>query len=83
MDGEAMVYHSQRVPIIIHSNNIEMKMAPENAERLFNVSARRHHPYYAKCHSGSFPENSGGQVPRGSLHQQIRSGRHIPIRQDQ
>lgn len=77
MDSKAMVYRSQNAPII-HSNNTEMKMAPENAE-----SASRHHPYYAKCHSGSFPENTGIQVPRGSLHQQIRRGRNISIRQDQ
>lgn len=34
MASEVMVYHSERVPIIIQSNNTEMKTAPENAERL-------------------------------------------------
>lgn len=43
-------------------------MTPENTERLSYISASRHHPYYANYHSGSFPENAGSQVPRGSLH---------------
>lgn len=31
------------------------------------LNTSRHSPYYAKCHSESFPENTSSQVPRGSL----------------
>lgn len=52
--------------IAIHSNNTGINIAPKHMSSY--ISASRRSPYYAKCHSRSFPENVGSQVPRDGLY---------------
>lgn len=43
-------------------------MASKQERSVFRPQYQQAQPYYAKCHSGSFPENTSSQVPRGRLH---------------
>lgn len=47
----------------------ELKWPQNTKEEPSHLNTSRHSPYYAKCYSGFFPENTGSsQVPRDSLH---------------
>ena len=46
----------------------EFKWLQHKKEMPPYLNTSRHSLYYAKCHSGSFPENTSSQVLRGSLH---------------
>lgn len=54
--------------ISLHSDNTGISTASKQERNAFMPQYQQALLSYAKCHSGSFPENTSSQVPRGRLH---------------